>query len=164
MYQAHTLGNASARALIHSMWYTCTTFFGMRTGAEIRNMRWGDVHLALDPGTGREFIELKTERQTKTRTGENARNVRQNQPRAYATEGEPSRDPVHLFKVYRDRRPDESLDPESLFLLSICTGQQKGWFRNCAMGINSIYSIMNNMKADAGIEDQRITPCSKKLH
>jgi len=76
MYDAGTLGTNSARALVHSMWLICSTYFDMRTGTEIHNLRWGDVSLGLDESSGREFLVLGTERQTKTRTGANPRDIR----------------------------------------------------------------------------------------
>ena len=76
MYEANTLGTKNPRALIHSMWLTCTSYFGMRTGKEIHQLCWGDVKLGLDDASGLEYITLDTERQTKTRTGENPRDIR----------------------------------------------------------------------------------------
>ena len=75
MYSAQTLGDSSPRALIHSLWMICTTHFGMRTGNEIHKLCWGDVTLGVDFESGEEYITRDTERQTKTRTGENPRNT-----------------------------------------------------------------------------------------
>lgn len=76
MYDSNTLGHQNPRALLHSMWLICTTYFGMRTGQEVYNLRWGDVTLCLDESCGREYIQLDTERQTKTRTGSNPKDTR----------------------------------------------------------------------------------------
>lgn len=75
-YEARTLGDYTPRSLIHSMWFVCATYFGMRTGTEIHNLKWGDINIGLDEGSGREYLQLCTERQTKTRTGVNARDIR----------------------------------------------------------------------------------------
>ncbi|XP_052762232.1 uncharacterized protein LOC128204867 [Mya arenaria] len=162
MYEAKTLGDFTAKSLIHSMWFICVTFVGMRTGTEIHNPKWGDVSVGLDEGSGREFLQLSTERQTKTRTGANARDIRQNQPRAYAVLGDPARDPVHLYRTYTDMRPAEMLQESSPFFLSICTSRQGGWYKKSAMGVNKLYNTMNEMKADAGIDEERITPYSAR--
>ena len=61
---------------VYSLWLICTTHFGMRTGNEIHKLCWGDVTLCVDFETGEEYISLDTERQTKTRTGENTINTR----------------------------------------------------------------------------------------
>jgi hypothetical protein len=76
MYECKTLGDDNARALIHSLWLICTTHFGMRTGQEIHNLRWGDINLEMDDQTGEEYLILDTERQTKTRTGANPKDTR----------------------------------------------------------------------------------------
>lgn len=51
----------------------------------------------------REYLEF-LERQTKTRTGININNIRQENPRMYAT-GD-NRCPVATYKKYADKRPD----------------------------------------------------------
>lgn len=76
MFKANTLGNSNPRALIHSMWYICTQYFGMRTGKECRDLCWGDVQLCLDEESGLEYVVYDKERQTKTRTGANPRDTR----------------------------------------------------------------------------------------
>ncbi|XP_052233207.1 uncharacterized protein KIAA1958-like [Dreissena polymorpha] len=158
MYSAQTLGDSSPRALIHSLWMICTTHFGMRTGNEIHKLCWGDVTLGVDFESGEEYITRDTERQTKTRTGENPRNTRSVKPRAYAVPEEPNRDPVHLYKLYADKRPVEMRGDDSPFFLTPCNSTQLGWFRRSAIGINKMYGIMAEMKADAGITKPRITP------
>lgn len=59
-------------------------------------------------------------------------------------------------------RPAEMLDPESPFFLSVANKTPKpgqAWFKKQAMGLNKLYNIMKEMKADAGIDcDKRITP------
>ncbi|KAH3865300.1 hypothetical protein DPMN_028339 [Dreissena polymorpha] len=46
---------------------------------------------------------------------------------------------------------------DSPFFLTPCNSTQLGWFRS-AIGINKLYGIMPEMKADAGITEPRITP------
>ena len=76
MFDAQTLGTRNPRALIHSLWFICTTYFGMRTGKEIHQLCWGDIQLGLDDISGCEYISLTTERQTKTRSGDKPRDTR----------------------------------------------------------------------------------------
>ena len=52
---------------------TNTVNFGLRSVTPHRNMRWGDVTIKVD-SNGQQYLEYN-ERQTKTRTGENTRNV-----------------------------------------------------------------------------------------
>ena len=73
-YSCGTLGNGHPEALLHSLWLICTQHFGMRTGQEVRNLKWGDVQLKED-GHGK-YLVYDTERQTKTRTGANYRDTR----------------------------------------------------------------------------------------
>ena len=61
-------------------------------------MCWGDVQLMKDTdGTDLHF----SERQTKTRSGADPRNVRPIKPKAFATPDLPrERDPVVVYKIY----------------------------------------------------------------
>ena len=75
-YSRKLLGIHSPRALLNTLWMNNCTFFGMRPGKEQRDLCWGDLQLKTD-SEGNRFIEFNIERQTKTRTGENPRNIRE---------------------------------------------------------------------------------------
>lgn len=77
-------------------------------------------------------------------------------PRAYAIPDDPLRDPVHLYKLYADKRPEEMSSEESPFFLT--PGNKTAWYKKCPVGINKLYNIMNEMKDEAGIQEPRITP------
>ena len=55
MYEKQVLGPASPSSLIYSVWMMCTLQFGMRTGKETHDLRWGDVALRIDDD-GHEYI------------------------------------------------------------------------------------------------------------
>ena len=75
-----------------------TKHFGLRGCYEHRRMKWGDVQLLTDVD-GAEYLEF-SERQTKTRTGAEPRNVRAVKPKAYSfANGSPDRDPVFVYKT-----------------------------------------------------------------
>ncbi|KAH3856675.1 hypothetical protein DPMN_099267 [Dreissena polymorpha] len=76
MYAANTLGESSPRALLHSLRLICTTHFRIRAGKKIHTLGLGDVSLGVTFETKECVITFDTERQTKTRTGENLRDIR----------------------------------------------------------------------------------------
>ncbi|XP_060566151.1 uncharacterized protein LOC132725108 [Ruditapes philippinarum] len=162
MYECGTLGTKTPKALIHSLWLICTSHFGMRTGKEIHQLCWGDINIGLDEASGSEFISFTTERQTKTRSGDNPRDTRAIKPRAYAITEDPEKDPVHIYRTYESKRPIEMCKDDSPFFLSPGSKTHKCWFKKCPMGMNAIYGIMNEMKAESGIENPRITPYSSR--
>ncbi|XP_053376908.1 uncharacterized protein KIAA1958-like [Mercenaria mercenaria] len=163
MHEARTLGDYTPRSLLHSMWFVCTNHFGMRTGKECRDLCWGDIHLRMDETSGGEYLIYDQERQTKTRSGSNPRDIRGTKPKAYAT-ADAQRDPVHLYKLYSQKRPDEMCKPDSPFFLTPNDKPQRCWFKKTPLGINKLYNIMRDMKAEAGIENPRITPYSSRKH
>ena len=65
-------------------------------------------------------------------------------------------------KKYRSVRPVKMMDPDSPFFLLINYARKSGkaWYKRTPMGINKLYSIMNDMKAGASLQtsDKRLTP------
>ena len=75
-------------------------------------MKWGDVQLVTDLN-GAEYLEY-SERQTKTRTGAEPRNIRAVKPKAYSfANGSPDRNPVFVYKAYSEKRPSSMTDSDS---------------------------------------------------
>ena len=75
-------------------------------------MTWGDVQLHME-ADGTEYLEYP-ERQTKTRTGAESRNVRAVKPKAFAAPNGPAeRDPVAVYKIYFEKRPDTVNKPDA---------------------------------------------------
>ena len=83
---------------------------------EQRELKWWDVVLKSH-SEGKKCLEYSVERQTKTRTVENPRNQRQVNPHMYQNKTAESieRDPVHVYKAYKDKRP------ENMFKSHRCT-------------------------------------------
>ena len=59
-----------------------------RPDKEQRDLWWGDLQLKTD-SEGNRFVEFSQERQTKTRTGENPRNLREKKPQMYENKKKP---------------------------------------------------------------------------
>ena len=70
-------------------------------------MCWGDVQLRQSPN-GTEYLEY-TERETKTRSVENPRDIRQTKPKMFSVP-ESERDPVAIYIFYAEKRPSEMND------------------------------------------------------
>lgn len=81
LYDAKQLGSDNSSLLKNSMWYTCTTYFGMTSGTEVHVLCSGDIELCCtDDGT--EYLVYNPVRQTKTRSGADPRDTRKIKPRA----------------------------------------------------------------------------------
>ncbi|XP_031568117.1 uncharacterized protein KIAA1958-like [Actinia tenebrosa] len=85
LYEKGLLGISSPEALLNSLWLNNTLHFGLRGIQEHHSMCWGDVTLNKTAG-GVEYLEYN-ERQTKTRTGANATDVRPFPSKMFATDG-----------------------------------------------------------------------------
>ena len=157
-YDKKVLGLSSPQALINTVWLNNMQHFGMRGCKEQRQVRWGDIRLNTD-SEGKEFLTL-CERQTKTRTGEDVRNVRSAPPRMYENrEVENERNPVFVYKFYAEKRPPSMREPDSPFYLSVnyfktLTHHELNncfWFKALPMGQNKLDTILKDMCKAAGI-------------
>ncbi|XP_070550399.1 uncharacterized protein KIAA1958 homolog [Ptychodera flava] len=157
LYEAQQLGPCTPQSVINTLWLNNMLHFGMRAVKEHRSLCWGDVQLKRDR-EGREFLEMTTEHQTKTRTGENVNDVRPVRPQMYAYPTDIGRCPVALYKHYRALRPGDFNSPETPFYLAIKDNNpksptEKTWFKRQAMGPNTIGNIMKNMSTESGLSD-----------
>lgn len=89
----------------NTMWWKNTTNFCLRAVTEHYNLCWAEIELKTNI-LGTEYFELVYERQTKTRTGLDARNVRKLESKMYATGDErcPVQDIAHLMAYMKGQR------------------------------------------------------------
>ena len=152
-------GLSSPQALLNTARLNNMMHFGLRGCKEQKELRWGEIVLKTD-SDGKEYLEY-FERQTKTRTGEDPRNQPPIKRRMYANNDAISidRDPVHVYKIYKEKRPPSLLEPDSSFYLSVnyfktetrASVEGKNWFKAQPMGVNKLNSIMKDMTQAAGI-------------
>jgi len=133
-----------------------TKHFRLRGCDEHRHMKWRDIQLLTDVN-GTECLEY-SERQTKTRTGAEPRNVRAVKPKAYSfANGSQDRHPVFVYKVYSEKRPSSMTDSESPFYLGINRTKnptEKPRFMASAMGVDKLDSLMKTMADKAGFDEK----------
>ena len=131
---------------------------------------------AARPLLGR-FIELKTnadglpfstERQTKTRTGENPENVRESKPKMFENRDNTQRCHVTTYLAYKQQRPLEMMDENPSFYLAINTEVPKAgqkWFKASPLEVNSLRSIVKNMLAASQVQsDKKLVNHSTRKH
>jgi hypothetical protein len=153
-YDQGVLGIDSPRALLNTVWLNNCTYFGMRPGKEQRDLCWGDLQLKRD-SQGTRFLAVSRERQTKTRTGENLRNLRAKKPQMYENKSNPDRCPVNSYLAYRKHRPVEMLADASPFYLAVnieAPKQGQLWYKCSFLGVNSLRSMLKKMVNDSGLE------------
>ena len=111
-----SLGTSSPQSLLNIVWLNNILHFGLRGCTEQRNLRWGDVVLETD---SKEYL-VHSVRQTKSRQGDNSGNVRPVKPRMYENkEIQEKRNPVNVYKLYRDKRPRSMMEPDAPFYLTV---------------------------------------------
>ena len=163
-YENNLLGVSCAESLLSTIWLNNTIHFGMRGCQEHRDLCWGDVKLCKD-AQGNEYL-VYNERQTKTRSGVDASNVRKVSPKMFSTGDE--RDPVVVYKIYCEKRTENIMADNAPFYLEInhtkTDGSKKHWFKSAPMGVNKLSTLMKTMASKANINNERLTNHSTRKH
>ena len=160
LWKSGELGDSNPATLLHTIWFLCTMHFGWRSVDEHRRVCYGDFEVGSDD-QGIQYVELKTERGTKTRTGCEGQKERAFNPRMYAKNEKDC--PVALFKKYVSLRPSHTKNPESPFyLLPANTPTQTTWYKNQPVGINSLGKFMKVMTDNAGISGKKTNHSARK--
>lgn len=121
------------------MWRASANVLGRRSA----NERWN-------------WIFDFSERQTNIRSWADPRDVWPIKPKAFATPDLPrERDPVVVFKLYFEKRPESVFKPNAPFYLGVnhtTKNTHKSWFKANAMGVNKLNSLMKTMAEKAGLD------------
>ena len=115
-------------------------------------MCWGDVKLC-QTSTGQEYLEFN-ERETKTRSGNDPRNVRAIAPKIFAIQSKSNEKcPVKTYKVYAEKRPEEMNTDDAPFYSAVNnveSGSGKPCFKKAPVGVNKLNALMKTMAQKAG--------------
>ena len=158
LYGKNLLGISNGEALINTLWLFNSLHFGPWGCGQHRQMWWGDVQLMKD-ADGTEYLHF-SDRQTKTRSGADPPNVWPIKPKAFATADLPhERDPVVVFKIYSEKRPESMNKPDASFYLGVnhtTKNSDKSWFKANAMGVNELNILMKTMAEKAGLDNSHL--------
>ena len=107
---------------------------------------------------GDEYLQF-SERQIKTRTGSDPRDVRAFAPKMFSANGG-EKDPVAVYKVFAERRPEKMNDPDAPFYIAVNIVKSKStdkyWFKCNAVGIKKLGSPMKEKSRKAGLENDKL--------
>lgn len=151
LWEAEKFGTKTPDALICTLWWVLTQFFGLRGRQEHHGMKMEDFQLCTNDD-GVEFVQF-TEGPTKTRQGGLNSRKRDFQPRMFTVGGE--RCPVAIFKQFVERRPP-NMKFSGPFYLSIKRNRRSNdntWFKCQPMGVNSISDMMKTIVAGTSLEE-----------
>lgn len=168
LWESKQFGLSTPDSIINTLWFYSTVHFGLRGSNEHRDMCWGDITLGTDI-QGQEYLEF-SERQTKTRTGENPRDVRKVKPKMWSNNENIYKCPVAVYKQYSVLRPADFCRPEDPFYLATHTNpnnmkQTDQWFKRQPIGVNKLSSLMKRMVEKAGLpSDKRLSNHSARKH
>ena len=150
LFSSGQLGLSNPTALLHTVWFCNTVYFGLRGVTEHYQMRWGDVKLCKDHKNN-EYIQMN-ERNTKTRTGTDVKNKREIPQRAWINLNDQTRCPVEAYKLYKSKRPVNFSKPEDPFYIQANTNLNEStrWYKSQIVGVNKLGKFMKIMAEKSG--------------
>ena len=170
LYEKDLLGSFTAEALLNTVWFNNTIHFGLRGCKEHREMCWGDVKLC-QTCTGQEYLEFNG-RETKTRSGNDPRNVRAIAPKMFAVPNN-EKCPVKAYKVYAEKLPAEMKTDDVPFYLAVNnvkSGFGKPWFKKAPVGVDKLDTRKQwHRKPDSGqtsktTAERELSPVSRETN
>ena len=143
----------------------CYSWSQHALGGVIKTWRPSLISLCFGAATtetadGKEYLEFN-ERQTKTRTGSDCRDIRVMPPKMFATDGS-KKDPIVVYKLYAQKRPEKMNEDDSPFYLAVNNNlkaeslKRKEWFKVGPVGINKLNGLMKTMAQKAGTNNERL--------
>ncbi|XP_060554752.1 uncharacterized protein KIAA1958-like [Ruditapes philippinarum] len=157
LWNSDQLGTRTPDTILQTLWLYNTIHFGLRSCQEHRDMCWGDISLMADDN-GHEYLQF-SERQTKTRSGENPRDVRVIKPKMWANVVNHDRCPIAVYKLYAEKRPMNYSEFDHPFYIATTTihlpSPRDTWFKRNPVGINKLGSMMKRMVQHSGLNSSK---------
>ena len=160
LYKNNMLRVSPAESLLNTAWLNNTIHFEIRGCQEHRDLCWGDVKLSED-ANGNEYL-VYTERQTKTRSGVDASNVRKVSPKMFSTGTE--RDTVAVYNYCGKRPKNMMADDVPFYYYTRQDSSKKIWFKAAPMGVNNLNTLTKTMALKASIHNERFTNHGARKH
>ena len=149
IFEENKFGVHDPEVLSRMMWFLLTLHFGHRARHEARQMKFGDIVFKKDEASGEEYLEWTTERESKTRHGDENKHQRSFRRKAYETGDRKC--PVSCFKKFINRRPQEAKTPKSRFFLAVRHRREPDdqiWYLNSSLGKNKIGEFLSSATKD----------------
>ena len=155
LFENGQFGVHDPKSLQRALWWFLSLHFGWGARDESRKLCCGDVGLATDSETDSEYLVWKSERGSKTRTGQDGGHQRAFESKAHASNNK-SRCPVEFYKAFRSHRSQAMLEPDAPFYLTINHRRKPNdnvWYLDRPLGKNEIGKFLKDAFAAAKLDD-----------
>ena len=142
IWESGQLGCNSSRSLIQTVWWNNCLHFGMRGREEHHSLKMEQFRLEIDEN-GRRYISY-TEGLSKTRNKGLNFKPRLISPKMY--ENKTERCPLAFFLLFKYKRPVELRNMGPFYLTVIDTPLTDVWYKNQAIGVNTINTMLSRTK------------------
>ena len=151
MWEKGLLGDHTPQVLIDTMVYCMGLYFALRSGEEHRRLRYrpSQIELVTTPN-GKEFLRYKEDISKNNQAGLKQRKLAPKEVVQYANDENPTRCPVHLYKLYNSRCPCDRPD-NALYLAPLIRPKGNCWFKKTPLGHSKLAEVVPKLMKNAGI-------------
>ena len=145
IFDENQFGIHDPDVLSRTMWFLLTLHFRHRARHEARQMKFGDIVLRKDEASGEEYLDWITERESKTRHGDENEHQRSFRPKAYET-GDRNVQCLALKNLFTCDQKRQNYR-RVLFFLAVRhrrKPEDQIWFLSSPMGKNKIGEFLSN--------------------
>ena len=147
LFQLGEIGLHNPKALMQFLYISIVCGLGVKRGAQMYNLKWGDIVLCvMDNGveflTHVKFVDPLIDSQTSDLIVMNG-----SKPKVFGN-AKKNRCPLEAYKLYASKRPVTMNAPNSPFLLSPVSKSRKvgqAWFTCRCIGINAAGGLMKEL-------------------
>jgi len=168
LWQKGLLGSHTPQSLVDTMVFMAGLYFALCSGEEHRQLRFSLVQLVEKPGSI-PYLPYVESTSKNNPGGLKHRKVTTKQVTHHANLKRPDRCFVDMFKKYCSHRPEKVKD-DAFYLAPIPNAKGPVWYKNQAMGVNTLANTVKRLCQKAGITGHktnhslRVTAATRLFH
>ena len=152
LFSAHEMGPYTPMSIINTLCFLFIVHFRLRKAIDHKNLLWGDIKLHTDQNGKKYLIYEPVDIQNSM--AHSKYDHHGNRLCIWETPEVSERDPVAIYKLYADKRPQNMKYENSPFYLGITSmqpSQLQSWYRTCAMGVNKLSDLVRMIRDITGL-------------
>lgn len=152
LFSAHEMGPYTPMSVINTLCFLFIVHFRLRKAIDHKNLLWGDIKLKTNQNGKKYMIYEPVDVQNSI--AHSKYDHHGNRLCIWEQPEIPERDPVAIYKLYEEKRPQNMKYENSPFYLGITSMQPiplQSWYRTCAMGVNKLSDLVRMIRDITGL-------------
>lgn len=152
LFGAREMGPYTPMSVVNTLCFLFIVHFRLRKAIDHKNLIWGDIKLKTDP-SGRKFLIYEPV-DVQNSIAHSKYDHHGNRLCIWEQPEVKERDPIAIYNLYWEKRPQNMRYDNSPFYLGITSMQPsplQAWYRTCAMGVNKLSDLVRMIRDITGL-------------